>query len=328
MQIFIDESGTFSGFHTGSIGTVGALAVPHSKLSVLEDSYEKIRRRLPLQNGEVKGRALNEGQIAEIVSLLDQRDAIFEVTAIDLAMHTSQGVAAYKDALLRGMTERVPRFNDATRPVVQESLRALAATPPNLFLQTIALFETIHRIIQYVPFYIVQRRPDELGKFSWVVDGKDKTKVTSWELWWTNYALGALATKSKYHPSPSLEGADYSHFDKFRSFGNDGEEGIELSLLLKDLRFSSDIEYGLEWVDVLTNAVRRAMVGNLGIEGGGGITRTMIHRREHYIALVRLDGFSQLRHEPAYSSVIRHFWSGGKSMLTKKNMRLAEMQAL
>ena len=42
MRIFIDESGTFSGFHAGSLGAVGALAVPDRKLGLLEKKYAKI----------------------------------------------------------------------------------------------------------------------------------------------------------------------------------------------------------------------------------------------------------------------------------------------
>jgi hypothetical protein len=56
MKIFIDESGTFSGFHDLSIGAVGALAVPDSKLAFIERKYDGIRKRLPHANGEVKGK--------------------------------------------------------------------------------------------------------------------------------------------------------------------------------------------------------------------------------------------------------------------------------
>ena len=63
MHVFIDESGSFTGFHAGSISVVGALAVPDEKLGPLKKKYAKIRARLPLEKGEVKGRLLNEKQI-------------------------------------------------------------------------------------------------------------------------------------------------------------------------------------------------------------------------------------------------------------------------
>jgi hypothetical protein len=163
MKVFIDESGTVSGYHAVSIGAVGAVAIPDSKLAFIERKYERIRRHLPSLNGEVKGKLLSEQQVAEVVTLLARNEAIFEVTIIDLGMHTPSGVAAYKAALFNGMYERLPRFNEETRPKVEAQLRELAATPLNLFLQAIALFETLYRIIHHVPFYFVQRRPSDLA---------------------------------------------------------------------------------------------------------------------------------------------------------------------
>jgi hypothetical protein len=329
MKIFIDESGTFSGFHAGSIGAVGALAIPNRKLALIESKYEKIRRRLPRYNGEVKGRLLNEQQIADVVALLAKNEVVFEITAIDLGLHTVEGVAGYKAALLAGMYERLPRFNDSARPTVARQLAELEATPINLFLQAITLFQTIHLIIRHVPLYFAQRRPEELGEFGWVIDGKDRAKVTSWESWWASYAAGALSTKSRYHPGVRLEGADYSHFDRLcHPLQNETEEGTDLSLLLKDMRFSSQIEFGLELVDILTNAIRRALVGNLAAPGWKNIVRTMIHRREHYITFVRLDGVSMTPKAPTYTAVVRHFWKGGKSMLTRHNLQIADEEEL
>jgi len=122
MRIFIDESGSFTGFHAGSVGAVGALAIPDGKQAFIEKKYAKIRRRLPRLKGEVKGRLLNEKQVAEIVSLIARNAAIFEVTILDLGLHTAEGVAAYKNALLKGMQERIPRFNDETRPKIEALL--------------------------------------------------------------------------------------------------------------------------------------------------------------------------------------------------------------
>jgi hypothetical protein len=178
-------------------------------------------------------------------------------------------------------------------------------------------------MIHHVPLYFVQRRPEDLGKFSWIIDGKELAKVTSWEKWWAAYAIGALANKSTYHPGGRLEGANYSHYDRFRMVGHDGEEGTDLALLMADLRFSSSIEFGLEWIDILTNAIRRALIGNLGIKGWGGIVQTMIHRRKHYIEIVRLDGVSKPLENPPYADVVNYFRGGGKPMLTEHQLRLA-----
>lgn len=321
MRIFIDESGTFSGFHELSLGVVGALAVPDSKLAFLEKKYQKIRKRIRTPDGEVKGKQLDEQQVAEIVSLLARNEAVFEVTVIDLSLHTESGVAGYKNALLEGMHERLIRFSEETRPKVAAQLRELAATPLNLFLQAVALFETIHRIIHHVPLYFVQRRPKDLGTFSWIIDGKDPAKVTNWEKWWSSYAIGALANKSKFRPGARLEGADYSYYDRFTVVNEFGEEGTDLALLMEDLKFSTEVVFGLEWIDVLTNAIRRALIGNLQVEGWKGIPRLMIHRKQHYIEFVCLEGVSTEINNAPYNRVVSHFWRDGRPMVTEHLLR-------
>lgn len=122
MRVFIDESGSFTGFHAGSISVVGALPIPDDKLGPLKKKYAKIRARLPLEKGEVKGRLLNEWQIDEVVTLLARNEVLFEGTAIDLGMHTEQAVHDYKkqhgeEMLASAAVERLES--------VQSSLNAL-----------------------------------------------------------------------------------------------------------------------------------------------------------------------------------------------------------
>jgi hypothetical protein len=88
LHIFIDESGSFSGYHDRSLSVVGALAIPNGKLDFIKRKYAKIRARLPLENGEVKGRLLNERQVNEVVTMLARNDVLFELTAVDLGFHT------------------------------------------------------------------------------------------------------------------------------------------------------------------------------------------------------------------------------------------------
>ena len=148
--------------------------------------------------------------------------------------------------------------------------------PIPLFLQAITVFDAIDGIIRHVPLYFAQRRPEVLGNFEWIVDGKDPARVTRWEAWWSYYARGALSTRSRNHPAPYLEGADYSHFARFDgAAGVSGESGVDLNLLLANLRFSFLSEAGLELVDILVNAIRRALVGNLARKGWGGIPGLM-----------------------------------------------------
>src|SRR3974390_3421132 len=128
MHVFIDESGSFSGFHAESISVVGALAVPDAKLDLLQKKYAKIRARLPLEKGEVKGRSLNEVQIDEVVTLLARNEVLFESTAIDLGMHTEQAVLAYKKQHGEEMLAKVPNFREDVRPEVEKASREILKT--------------------------------------------------------------------------------------------------------------------------------------------------------------------------------------------------------
>lgn len=325
MHIFIDESGTFSGYHDRSISVVGALAIPDGKLEFIKRKYAKIRTRLPTEGGEVKGRLLNERQVDEVVTLLARNDAIFEITAIDLGFQTEAEIVARKQAHADEMLARVTRFVESERPSVEKASRQIMATSLPLYLQSILTFETLHGIINHVPLYFAQRQPHELGRFAWIVDGKDPTKVTNWEMWWSWYAHGALATMSKRRPQPMMEGADFSHYRRFSGRtmqGGKEETGTDLRLLLADLRFSSSVEPGLEFVDIVVNATRRALLGNLGEAGWHSIPRLMIHRNEPYIQFILLAEGPDVFRNSSYAQLVKqNFSSGGRSMLAPRFIR-------
>jgi hypothetical protein len=98
MHIFVDETGSFTGIgQSPSISLVGALIIPDSLLDKLERKYAKLRKSFPKdEKGEVKGRLLNEQQIARVVSLLLQHSALFETASIDLGLHTEEGLKAFR----------------------------------------------------------------------------------------------------------------------------------------------------------------------------------------------------------------------------------------
>lgn len=328
MHIFIDESGSFAGFHEGSISVVGALAIPDALLSRIVKKYDKFRKDLPKENGEVKGRLLKENQVDRIVTLLARNEAVFEVTALDLGLHKEAAARDYQRKLGEGMLAKVPIFREDVRPEVQAASEYINRAPLNLFLQALTTFDVLHRVIGRVASFYAQRMPYELGSFSWIVDGKDPAKVTKWEEWWARYAQGALATMSKSRGAwmlPAEFHADYSFYKKFSVTDADGEGGMSLKLLLKDIEFCSEIQAGLEFVDVLSNAVRRALTNKLQKEGWQNIHRLMIHENdEKCIHFVLFQESGDVVHTPSYVSVVHNGFShGGRPMLTKRNMNLA-----
>jgi hypothetical protein len=326
VHVFIDESGSFSGFHAGSIGVVGALAIPDVMLDNVAKKYLKFRSQLPQENGEVKGRRLSEKQIDKVVTLLVRNEAIFEITALDLGLHKESEVGRYQKELGEQMLAKVANFRQDVRPEVQKASEQILKTPLNLFLQALTTFDVLHRLVGQMVVFFAQRKPYELGSFAWVVDGKDPAKVTRWEEWWAHYAQGAIATMSKRRPAlmlPDNFHADYSFYDKFNLL-DEKEKGTSLKLLLRDLRFSSKAEPGLEFVDILTNAVRRALSGNLKKEGWQNIHRLMIHRNEPYISFVVFHEGTDVVHAAPYTNIVHEGFSrDGRLMLTKRNMGLA-----
>lgn len=329
MHVFIDESGSFTGYHDQSLSVVGALAIPGGKLDFIKRKYAKIRARLPLEKGEVKGRLLNERQVNEVTTLLARNDAVFELTAVDLGFHTESEILAYKQKHAEEMLARADRFREPDRQLVEKACDQILATSLPLYIQAITTFDVLHNIIKHIPLYFAQRQPQELATFSWIIDGKEPKKRTDWEMWWSWYARGALASMSMRQPAPVLKGADYSFFNRFNGNVDETSQGIDLRLLLADLQFSSAIEPGLELVDIVVNATRRALVGRLGEVGVCGISKLMIHRREPYISFIRLsEGADTIVLYPLYERIVRQFFaSGGRSMLAPRFIREATTEA-
>lgn len=324
MHIFLDESGSFTGFHPGSISAVGALAIPDQKLHSLKKKYAKIRAQLPLEKGEVKGRLLNEWQIDDVVTFLARNEVLFECTVLDLGLHTEQAVRDYKKQHGEMMLAKVANFRADIRPQVEEASQQILETSVPLYLQALATFTLLHHMIGYTTTYFSQRRPAELGAFTWIVDGKDPVTVTRWEDWWSNMAPGVLATMSKTDPSPTIPVGDYSFYERFRFASGTTEEGVDAGLLLKDLRFSTKPEEGLEFVDILTNAIRRALMGNLQKRGWKNIHRLMIHRKEPYLQFIIFgDGKDIVKRTRYDNVVIEGFSSRGKPMMTPSTTRWA-----
>lgn len=126
----------------------------------------------------MKGRWLNEKQIDKVVTLLARNEALFEITAVDLGLHTEPEVAAYKKRHGEEMLARVANFQEAVRPEVEKASREILRTSIPLYLQALTTFDVVHRLIGYVTMFFAQRKPYEIGSFAWIVDGKDPAKVT------------------------------------------------------------------------------------------------------------------------------------------------------
>ena len=168
--------------------------------------------------------------------------------------------------------------------------------------------------------YFSQRRPEELASFSWVLDAKDQLSKTRWEAWWEKIVKGHVDSKSRREGLPAFDEGDYSHMKRFEVI--DGDEALQnapwsLNMILgESFRFSSDAEIGLELVDILSNAVRRALKGNLGYRAWRAIPKLMIHERgKDCIEFAVLKEKHIIVQYTPYSEVVEHFRVGRRAML-------------
>jgi hypothetical protein len=155
----------------------------------------------------------------------------------------------------------------------------------------------------------------ELGEFVWMFDAKDKQRLTNWEEWWKLMIAPMLQAIALRVPIIALEEGDYSYFDRAfqiatsewfnKATGNEEPFGIRLGLILKNLVFESGVNYGLEMVDILTNAVRRALSGNLAEAGWSNISKLIPKLRDRH--RVHLVSFVEPRADSntPYDGVIR-----------------------
>jgi hypothetical protein len=340
VHIFIDESGTFGGLGSDkpAISAQGALILPSYQLPRLFAKYAKLRLRLPKRSGEVKGSLLNEQQVACVVELLRKNGSIFCGSMIDMADHTEDDISNHR---ARGVDSLAANLTDGHTPELRAAVadlqKRMAGFSGPLYVQMMVMIDLLHRVLEEMVNYHCQRNPKELAEFHWVVDGKEPTCVTDWEDWWSKTLVVWLQAISLKRPAVMLESGDYRHFQRFilkelpaylqdhapetdRRLG----AGFDLQLLFREsFRFSTDVEPGLELVDIVTNALRRALTGNLGEDGWLPLRSLMIHRRDIYVRPVSLL-FEDRKLTRSYSKVLHSFRSGGRNMLTARRYAAGE----
>ncbi|MDR3386124.1 MAG: hypothetical protein P4L92_03660 [Rudaea sp.] len=335
MHIFIDESGTFTGIgaDTPAVSTLGALILTSHSLPKLFRKYERLRVNLPKNGkGEVKGSKLNEAQVVAVVELLRKNGAIFCASMIDLAAHTADDIAGHRD---RQGASLAANLTDGHTQELRDGVAALQARMADfsdqLYVQGAVTIDLLYRIMQDMIVYHCQRFPKELAEFHWVIDAKDPAVVTNWEDWWSKTLVIWLQAMSLERPGAMLPGGDYRHFRRFilaelpaylRDVAPPGDRtygaGVDLQLMYgESFRFSSESEPGLELVDIVTNALRRGLVGNLGEAGWLPLRGLMIHRSDVYVSPVGLIHNDNRKLARPLLPIMNKFRTGGRIMATR-----------
>jgi hypothetical protein len=334
LHIFIDESGTFTGVGSDkpAVSVLGALILTSHTLPRLFRRYGRLRCNLPKNGkGEVKGSKLNEVQVAAVAELLRKNGAIFCASMIDLSAHNLEDIARHRD---RRSASLAANLTDGHTQELRDGVANLQARlvgfSDQLYVQGAVMIDLLYRVMQDMIVYHCQRFPKELAEFHWVVDAKDPAVVTDWEDWWSKTLIIWLQAMSLKRPGAMLPGGDYRHFQRFifdelpaylRDVAPAGDRtygaGVNLQLMYgESFRFSSEPEPGLELVDIVTNALRRGLVGNLGEAGWLPLRGLMIHRSDVYVSPVGITPDDDRNLALPLRRVMNRFREGGRIMAT------------
>jgi hypothetical protein len=291
MYIFIDEAG---GFQTPSrsslVSCVAALLVPEGLAMTLFRKFRRVTRPWRVAAAEAKGSQLSEDQIAEVISVVRRFDVLLIAVAIDMGLHSEAGISRHKKDQVAKLAENLsPFMSSGMRAKVENLASRMERLSTQLYVQSLLLTLLVQSVLQVGTLYYVQRIPRTLGSFVWRPDAKD-TRITEYERLWLEIVGPFLETMSISSPLSELEGADYSAFSKYRGEMAEVPEHlrehvsrrkrpftyINLDLVLGDLKFSASHRLtGIQIVDTLAAAVRRACNGTLQRTGWKGLGRLM-----------------------------------------------------
>ena len=337
MQIFLDESGAFAGIGKPvSLSAMAALVIPDSRLARVKAEWRRLRRTFPKDHrGEVKGKALTEDQVIDVSRLLSQHRCIAEVSVIDMGLHKLEEIEAHMEGQMNGMSANL---TDEHHPNVWATIERLKFTlstmKPPQYVQAVMILDLLHRLLDHAMLYHVQRTPAELGNFSWVVDAKGDNNIkNTWEEWWTTLIGPILQSATLRKPGAHLAGANYKAFQKRYCSDEwpdhlperevDAPPAMHINKVFQDTRFSSEVEAGLELVDIVANAIRRTVAGRLDDRAWGPLSGLFIRRHQHCIHFITLNGVT--RADPAYAGIVRAFGNGGRSMIPQHARRRSEV---
>jgi hypothetical protein len=233
---------------------------------------------------EVKGRALTEEQVGKVVALCRRYDVLLEVRAFDISRQPDSLISEFRLEQAARLTATLsPAHSSQLRRRVEAEREYMERMTNQLFVQallTVFLFDDVLR--NAIPYYSL-RRPSELASFRWRVDAKDEF-VTEAESLWRFVLSPLLQTMSLQRPYGKIPGGDYSYLHQFeglvapeleefaRSRGIPFERSapqLDLAKVVEtDFAFrSSKEDSGVRLVDVLSAAIRRAMMGRLDRHG-------------------------------------------------------------
>ncbi len=246
-----------------------------------------------------------------------------------MGAHTDAGLDAFQAAQAAKFTENLTeQHHPNLKAQVEAAKKTFECFKHPLMVQSVITFELIARLMEVSTMYFSMRRPDELCKFVWVIDAKGNLGAPNeWENWWSTVILPFLQTRWFKKPMAHIPIGDYSKMARFetepdewtKKMGNIKEgdpKPLDLMAVLKEnFTFSAAATPGLELVDIVTNATRRAIVGNLAEAGWARIPELMIHRGTHYISMHQLEDDPEKKRPYPYLKVLDAYSKKGRELI-------------
>jgi hypothetical protein len=310
MNIYIDESGIFSNpaNKDSYASCVGALAIPSSQRSDIIKDFRRLISTWKLGIPEIKGSKLGEAQVSDVIRMLKRYEVIFDLVVMDLGLLSDAEITDFKLKSADGITKNLPPHFHPDVIAQYKGLRQAFLEMPNvLFVQAMMLNLLVPHLVQNILTYYSLRLPEEIGKFHWVVDAKDKT-VTKNEKAWSTAIYPYIYTQSLKRPLCLVAEGDYTHFEKnmdldqaltrfLRNYPDiDPEIYGTLSvdkILGGGFEFQdSKSNYALQLADILVTTARRALSETLDISGWGELGALMIAENPQPVRLItfNIDG--------------------------------------
>jgi hypothetical protein len=203
----------------------------------------------------------------------------------------------------------------------------LEKMPAQLYTQSIAMTRLARNVIQVSTLYYSQRKPSELSTFDWIIDAKNEN-TSNYEQWWSTLIPAFLESAFLKNELIFLKGANYKYFNQYFQSTElpDHLKGIKPNLetgkyvdlkkiMRKNFKFeASNKQIGLQLIDILSNATRRALYGDFSKKCSEALGSLMVKKGKQNINFITLVDKNP-KSETIYTKKIIEISSVGKMLI-------------
>ena len=223
MLIGIDDSGSFANEHTGLFAAVYIRPRKIIKIEKLFLEWENSLPEATKDNGEVKGRLLDEAQLADFATRVMSNNGIFQIKhhvfAIPIEGQSAENVAYQREKNVKQLQVAVEdyRKQGSAFYAIAESYSKMAAWLKKRSMKTILKMELLSNTIygsinDSILFSVLKGFDRELGQLSISIDKafvnkeenmpywRDMLRMAIWDLTYNGKGIIHLKNWNSHHP--------------------------------------------------------------------------------------------------------------------------------